>query len=96
MEANLGASFKHTTFPIPKIGFTLFQATHAHGLSNNQVIKWYLRLELRGRCMLLHFLTSSSPLHIVYPISKANQRKFELVEAQSQTLRALISSLEED
>ena len=48
-----------------KIGFTLFQATQAHGLSNNQVIKWYHRLELRGRCMLLRFLSSSSHLHNV-------------------------------
>ena len=79
-----------------RIGFNLFHATHAHGLSNNQVIKWYHRLELRGRCMLLRFLSSSSHLHNVQPISMANQRKFELVEAQSQTLRALISSLEED
>ena len=80
-----------------KIGLKLFHATHAHGLSNNQVIKWYLRLELRGRCMLLRFLSTSSHLHIFYPIFIANQTKFELVGAQFQTLRAQTSSsLKED
>ena len=73
------------------IRFKLFEATHAHGLPNNQVVKWSLRLELRGS-----FLSSSSHLNIVYLISMANQREFELVEAQSQTLRAYTSSLEED
>ena len=79
MEENLVANFKHTTFPIIQDRFTLFQATHAHGLSNNRVIKWNLRLELRGSCMLLRFLSSSSHLHIFYPISIPNQTKFELV-----------------
>ena len=79
-----------------KIGFKLFQATHAHGLSNNQVIKWYLRLELRGTCPLLRFPSSSFHLHLVYPISMANQREFELLQVQSQNLRAQTSSVEED
>ena len=82
-------------FLLSKIGFMLFQVTHAHGLSNDQVIKWYLSLELRVRCFLLR-LISSSHLHIVYPISMANQREFELVEVQSHTLGAYTSSLEED
>ena len=87
MEANLVASFNIQCFLSSKFGFQLFQATHVHGLSNNQVIKWYLRLELRGRCPLLRFLSSSSHLHYVYPISVANQREFELLQGQSQTLR---------
>ena len=70
------------------ISFKLFQGTHVHGSSNNQVIKWYLRLELRGTCPLLRFLSSSSLLHLAYPISMANQREFELLQVQSQTLRA--------
>ena len=42
------------------IRFKLFQATHAHGLCNNQVIKCYLRLLLRRICCSFVF----SPLFI--------------------------------
>ena len=87
MDANLVVASSIQRFLSSKIRFKLFQATHAQGLSNNQVIKWYLSLELRGRCLLLRFLSTSSHLHIVYPISMANQREFELMEAQSQTLK---------
>ena len=39
---------------------------------------------------MLHFLSSSSHLNVVYLISMANQRELELVEAQSQTLSLYI------
>jgi len=76
MEANVVEGFKHTTFPLK-----LFQATPVHGLSNNKVIKVYLRLELRGRCVLHRFPYSSSHLYLVFPISEANQSEFEVGEA---------------
>ena len=40
---------------------------------------------LRGRCLLLPFLSPSSHLHIIYPICMANQREIVLVEAQCQS-----------
>ena len=46
--------------------------------------------------LALFSLSSSSHLHIIYPISMAYQMEFELVEEQSQTLRAYTSFLEED
>ena len=40
MKANLVASFKQTTFPIIHDPFQVVPSHYAHGLPNNQVVKW--------------------------------------------------------
>ena len=66
------ASFKHTTFPFIQDPFQIVPSHSRPWFANNQVIKWYPGLELRGRCHLIRSPISSSSLHIVYPISMAN------------------------